>query len=123
MEYFNFIKRDDYDSNYSGEQRLCLAIIVQAIKDIHYTDRLRKNLGGKLPKQSKNDAIRWILSDDTSPFTFLWCLEHALPDLYDYLNISKLRQIVINEPHLCNFVTLYHSYHLSKKPSTPHKEN
>ena len=93
----------------SGEQRLCMAVIIQAVKDIHYSKKKRESLGGKLPQRADKDAVNWILSNSTAPFSFLWCLEHAFPELYDELDISEIRRIVLSKPLLCNSVTLYHS--------------
>ena len=78
-------------------------------------------MGGKLPVQAKSDAIRWIMSDSTSPFTFLWCLEHAFPEQYDFIDIPKLRQSLITDRRLYNYVTLNHAFHIGKHRGKPKK--
>lgn len=91
----------------SGEQRLCMAVIIQAIKDIHYTAKKKKALGRKLPQYSTRDAKKWVLSDSTEPFSFLWCVEHAFSDIYDSLDIDNLRKNILSTRLLCVSPTLY----------------
>lgn len=109
MEYSSFNKEIQKPYDCSGEQRLCMAVIIQAIKDIHYSSKKRKSLGGKLPQRADKEAVQWVLSDSSYPFSFIWCLEHAFPEAYDYIDLAELRKVVLSKPLLCNSVTLYHA--------------
>lgn len=108
MEHCSYNKQVPKEYDCSGEQRLCMAVIIQAVKDVHYSKEKREILGGKLPQRSDKEAIRWIKSNSNAPFSFLWCLEHAFPEVFEDLDIDKLRQIVLSKPLLCNSVTMFH---------------
>ena len=78
----------------SGEVRLIATVLWQAVEDAvsprpKYTKpdeydlenpeiserKMALSENRMLTKQEKNDAIRWIESDDNVPFTFIWCCE------------------------------------------------
>lgn len=106
MEY-NIFNSETYTKNIcSGEQRLCIAIIIQAIKDIHHCGKHKPYLQHTNPKRVDEDAIRWLLSDRCCPFSFIWCLEHALPDFYDRIDLAKFRKLVLAKPLARNSVNL-----------------
>lgn len=107
MEYYNYIEDMNIDVSCTGEQRLCIAVILQAVKDIHYRSQAGYTYSIKAHKRLKESAIQWIKSESEEPFSFLWCLEHAFPDLYDTLDIDYIIRIVLTKPLKC-------------KRSTPH---
>lgn len=87
MEYYNYT--EDIETTCTGEQRLCIEMIERAIRDTDKHITIRE------------DAIRWILSDSKEPFSFLWCLEHAFPDMYDTLDISYIIQTCLKKSLKC----------------------
>ena len=101
MEYYNYIEDVDISTDCSGEQRLCIAIILQAVKDIHFRSQAGHTYSVKAHRRLKENAVQWIKSENTEPFSFLWCLEHAFPDLYDTLNVDYIIQIVLEKPLKC----------------------
>lgn len=117
MEYSSFNKEFPIEYECSGEQRLCMAVIIQAIKDIHYSSRKRKSLGNKLPQRADKEAIKWVNSNNNSPFSFIWCLEHAFPELFDRLDLKLLRRIFLSKPLLCGSEDLHHSKYSSGRKS------
>lgn len=106
MEHKSFNSESQEPYICSGEQRLCIAIIIQAIKDIHYCSKKKSRLKGTTPKRVEEEAIRWVMSDRYYPFSFIWCLENALPDFYDHIDLEELRKIVLSKPILCHSVFL-----------------
>lgn len=109
MEYNSF-NRDNRTQVYcSGEQRLCMAVIIQAIKDIHYSDEKRKSLGRKLPPRAGKEARQWVLSNSSSPFSFIWCLEHVFLESYEYMDVEAVRKIILSKQLLCKSVTMCHA--------------
>ena len=101
MEYYDYIDDTDIISDCLGEQRLCIAVILQAVKDIHFRSQAGYTFPAKAHRRLKEDTIQWIKSKSTNPFSFLWCLEHAFPELYDTLNINHIIQIVLEKPLKC----------------------
>ena len=99
MEYCNCI--DDIDLDCSGEQKLCIACIIQAVKDLHYDKHSFLAYSPKAKVRLKEQTIRWFRSDSTEPFSFLWCLEHAFPELYDKLDVDYIIQICLKKPLKC----------------------
>lgn len=101
MEYCNYTEDISIHADCSGEQKLCIACIIQAVKDIH----LKTVAGLTIPSDTRNTlrrtAISWILSDAMYPFSFLWCLENIFPNSFDTLNISKIRQTLLKKALKC----------------------
>lgn len=89
----------------SGERRLCMAVIIQAIKDIHYSDEKRKSLGRKIPPRAGKEATQWVLSDSSSPFSFIWCLEHIFLDSYGHMDLESIRKIILSKQLLGKYST------------------
>lgn len=106
MEYKIFNSETYIKYICSGEQRLCIAIIVQAIKDVHSRNTPKESVRGLQPRVIGNEAIQWILSDKCCPFSFLWCLEHAFPESYEYLDVTEFRKLALSKPLSRNSVNL-----------------
>ena len=87
MEYYNYT--EDIETTCTGERRLCIEMIEQAFRDTDKHETISK------------DAVKWILSDSKNPFSFLRCLEHAFPDLYDTLDISYIIQTCLKKSLKC----------------------
>ena len=87
MEYYNYT--EDIETTCTGEQRLCIEMIERAFRDTDKHETISK------------DAVKWILSDSKDPFSFLWCLEHAFPQLYDTINIKYIRQTCLKKSLKC----------------------
>ena len=89
MEYYNYTEKTEINTTCTGEQRLCIEMIDQAIRDSDKHETISK------------DAIKWILSNSKDPFSFLWCLEHAFPQLYDTIDIKYIRQTCLKKSLKC----------------------
>lgn len=106
MEYKSFNSESQAPYICSGEQRLCIAVLIQAIKDIHYSSKKKSHVKGTTPQRVEEEALRWVLSDRYCPFSFIWCLEHALPDFYEHIDLAELRNLVLSKPLACRSVSL-----------------
>lgn len=101
MEYYNYTEDLNIDIDCSGEQKLCIACIIQAVKDIHYRTHSGYYYSPKAVARIKKQAINWFNSDSREPFSFLWCLEHAFPNLFDTLDIDYIIQTCLSKPLKC----------------------
>lgn len=101
MEYYNYTEDIEIDIDCPGEQKLCIACIIQAVKDIHYRCHSGYTYSAQTRSRIKEQAIRWFKSDSKEPFSFLWCLEHAFPDLFDTINIDYIIQTCLKKPLRC----------------------
>ena len=101
MEYYNYTEDIEIDIDCPGEQTLCIACIIQAVKDIHYRCHSGYNYSAQARARIREQATRWFKSDSKEPFSFLWCLEHAFPDLYDTLDISYIIQTCLKKSLKC----------------------
>ena len=81
---------DDYPQ-YTGEQKLLLAIIFSAAKDYNSKNKPRRDA-----------AKRWLNSKKEHPFSFLWCLQHLCPEYYDVIDIPKLIECLKEKAALRN---------------------
>lgn len=84
MEYLGNIEADYFPyemvgASYTGEQKLCAAVLVSAIKDL-YSKKFVLRAAAK----------RWFNSKSVEPFSFIWCLQHIFPTFYDEIDILKL---------------------------------
>lgn len=114
MEYYDCIDMELENIKCLPEQKLCIAVIIQAVKDIHLKTLAGITLPSSSRKHIKKSAINWIMSNDTHPFSFLWCLETIFPTIYDTMDINKVRQTLLEKALKCKRVI---------GQNHPHKKN
>lgn len=86
------------DEDATPEQRLCIAVLLNAVRDIHNKTVSGITMTKALRNSYRQCAIDWVNSEATFPFSFLWCLEQIFPDTFDKLNVKAIRQSLIGKP-------------------------
>jgi len=61
-------------SQLNGDEKLCRAVILQALMDIAKPQTTTSR------KRWKEIAKRWIMSDNDCPWSFLWCVQYGFND-------------------------------------------
>lgn len=86
----------DPDTRFTPEQLLVLRCIERALMDVlGSTDLYLKECLSE--RRVQKEAYVWITSNETKPFSFLWCCDHLPgedPDHWEHLFRSKMFQMI-----------------------------
>lgn len=87
MKLGNFQYKEVQDEEFSGEKRLLVGILVQAIKDAF----LLKD------RAIKREAKRWFASNSFCPFSYLWLCQKLDIDEYDERVVLEKLKVEVNK--------------------------